>query len=209
MEAAVFLKSLTLSNILSFGPEPHTVHLGPLNVIIGPNGSGKSNFIEAIGLLKAVATDVQEPIRAGGGVAEWLWKGSGGTGVAKIEATVTDPLNDDEAAQTHRDSFSYRLSFSEIGQRFHLRTEDFSIITHEEASRRIPFFEIRSGRVRRDDKELNRIFVLNRDQSLLTQLVPPFDEKNVLDFAERIRSIQLIKEIECWAECACASTSES
>ena len=195
----MFLKSLTLSNLLSFGPEPHMVELGPLNVIIGPNGSGKSNVIEAVGLLKAVATDIQEPIRIGGGVAEWLWKGSGSTGVAKIEAIVTDPVTDDETSPIHRDSLSYRLSFSEIDQRFHLRTEDLSVITHEEISRRLSFFEVQSGRVRRDDydeSELNKTFSFDRDQSILTQLSPPFNEKDSFDFAKRLKSIQIMKEID-------------
>lgn len=91
MEVAVFLKSLTLSNILSLGPEPHTVELGPLNVIIGPNGSGKSNYIAAIGLLRAVATDIQEPIRTGGGVAEWLCKGGGGTRLTRLDPEQMEP----------------------------------------------------------------------------------------------------------------------
>ena len=90
-EVAVFLKSLTLSNILSFGPEPHTVELGPLNVIIGPNGSGKSNFIEAIGLLKAAPRDIQDPIRSGGGIYEWIWKGSERYSDASIEADFARP----------------------------------------------------------------------------------------------------------------------
>ena len=43
--------------------------------MIGPNGSGKSNLIEAISILKAAPGDLSAPIREGGGIAEWVWKG--------------------------------------------------------------------------------------------------------------------------------------
>jgi predicted ATPase len=60
---------------LSFGPDTPELELKSLNVLIGPNGSGKSNLIDAISLLQAAPKDLMEPIRRGGGIAEWLWKG--------------------------------------------------------------------------------------------------------------------------------------
>ena len=75
MEGARFLRSIRLENILSFGPGVE-FPLEPLNVLIGPNASGKSNLIEALSLLAAAPRDLQAPIRAGGGVREWLWKGA-------------------------------------------------------------------------------------------------------------------------------------
>ncbi|MDC0711729.1 AAA family ATPase [Stigmatella sp. ncwal1] len=71
----MLLKSLKLTNILSFGPATQAVELRPLNVLIGPNGSGKSNFLEAIGLLRAAPRELAAPVREGGGVSEWIWKG--------------------------------------------------------------------------------------------------------------------------------------
>ena len=62
-------------NLLSFGPDGIDLELGPLNVLIGPNGSGKSNLIELFGLLQAAPTNLSEPVRSGGGVSEWIWKG--------------------------------------------------------------------------------------------------------------------------------------
>jgi AAA15 family ATPase/GTPase len=50
---AMFIRSLTLSNILSFR-EPGPLVLQPLNVVIGANASGKSNLIDCIGLLRAL-----------------------------------------------------------------------------------------------------------------------------------------------------------
>ena len=72
------IQTLELKNLLSYGPESEPVELGPLNVLIGLNASGKSNFIEAIGLLAATPRDLLAPIRQGGGVGEWLWKGASG-----------------------------------------------------------------------------------------------------------------------------------
>ena len=48
----MFMHSIKLENILSFGPDAQELELKPLNVLIGPNGSGKSNLIEVIGLLR-------------------------------------------------------------------------------------------------------------------------------------------------------------
>ena len=47
----MFLKTLKVSNFLSFGPEGIDLPMKPLTVLIGANGSGKSNLLEAIALL--------------------------------------------------------------------------------------------------------------------------------------------------------------
>ena len=93
MEGARLLQKLRLTNLLSYGPEGADIELEPLNVLIGPNGSGKSNFVQAIGLLKAAPKDVAAPIRAGGGMPEWPWKGGGGSPAIdlEVEATVAYP----------------------------------------------------------------------------------------------------------------------
>jgi predicted ATPase len=80
-----FLKTIRLRNLLSFGPATNELELRSLNVLIGPNGFGKSNFIEAVGLLQAAPRDLTEPIRTGGGIAGWLWKGISTTATAEIE----------------------------------------------------------------------------------------------------------------------------
>jgi len=83
------IKRLHVRHLLSFGEEGIDLELGPLNVLIGPNGSGKSNLIETIGLLQNTPKDLGEPIREGGGISEWLWKGSVSKApVAEIEALV-------------------------------------------------------------------------------------------------------------------------
>jgi predicted ATPase len=111
------LKSIRLRNFLSYGPNTTETELSALNVVIGPNGSGKSNLIEAIDVLRATPSDITRPIREGGGVQDWLWKGvtAKRTPVAEIDATVYFP----EGVAPLR----YRLAFTMVGQRFELADE--------------------------------------------------------------------------------------
>jgi predicted ATPase len=82
------VESIKLRNILSYGDEGEEIALAPLNVLIGPNASGKSNLIEAIGLLRSLPRDIAAEIRRGGGINEWLWKGSKNLIPAEIEVSV-------------------------------------------------------------------------------------------------------------------------
>lgn len=110
----MLLKSIHLTNFLSFGPDAEPIELGPLNVVIGPNGSGKSNLLEAIELLHAAPRDFLPVIRQGGGVQEWLWKG-GTRGT--VNAEVTAELDLDIGR------LRYALKFGESGQRFFVAEE--------------------------------------------------------------------------------------
>lgn len=112
----MLLKSITLTNFLSYGSAASTIELRALNVIIGPNGSGKSNLIEAIELLRATPKDLLTPIRDGGGVRDWLWKGGEEkTPTAKVEVVAEYPNG--------RVGLRYALSFTEVGQRFEIVDE--------------------------------------------------------------------------------------
>ena len=92
------LHKITVTNLLSFGPEGVPLELRPLNVFIGPNGSGKSNLLEAIALLRATPVpyapnstgDLLDVIRKGGGITEWVWKGSPDA-PASVDAVVANP----------------------------------------------------------------------------------------------------------------------
>ena len=72
----MFLKKIKLKNFLSYGPSGVEVNLRNLNILIGPNGSGKSNLFEAISLLRSTPKAIVAPVRKGGGVGDWLWKGA-------------------------------------------------------------------------------------------------------------------------------------
>ena len=115
LEDARFIRTLQLRNLLSFGPDTPPIELGALNVLIGPNGSGKSNIIEAIDFLRASATDLVAPVRAGGGVDEWLWKGVKPHSVAKVDATANYPGG--------KVPLHHSISFASVGQRFALFDE--------------------------------------------------------------------------------------
>ena len=75
MDSNRTIRSIHLEKLLSFGEGGATLELHPLNVLIGPNASGKSNLIEAFRILHAAPEDVKTPIREGGGIKEYVWKG--------------------------------------------------------------------------------------------------------------------------------------
>ena len=112
MEGKRPIQSVRLDSILSFGPGTPELALEPLNVLIGPNASGKSNLIEALSLLAAAHRDIQAPLREGGGVREWLWKGADGSPTATVDVTV--------GVQR---AIRYRLSFTHMHGRFQLVEE--------------------------------------------------------------------------------------
>ncbi len=113
--AGKFIKAIRLNNFLSYGNNDEWLELESLNVMIGPNSSGKSNLIEALGLLNAAPKDLAAPIRKGGGVSEWLYKGAESSSIAEIDVTIG---RDDETTPLR-----YRLSFTETGRRFELVDE--------------------------------------------------------------------------------------
>jgi predicted ATPase len=114
----MLIKSLKVTNFLSYGPEAEAVELGALNVLIGPNGSGKSNFLEALSLLQAAPEQLTRPIRDGGGIRDWLHK-SGAPGAAKDARTEVVVANPNQGRQDYR----YGLAFNEVGGRFEVRDE--------------------------------------------------------------------------------------
>ncbi|HXU29540.1 MAG TPA: AAA family ATPase [Thermoanaerobaculia bacterium] len=167
MEGKRFLRSIELKNILSYGPEGVTLELEPLNVLIGPNASGKSNLIQALRILPAALNDFAKPIREGGGIDEWLWKGAGGSGIARLGVKILDPTSGTEVG--------YDLGFTADQSRFS--------VTHEE-------IHGRAGRIYYFDPaypSLERIgpasrgflgadfegFEVRRDLSILAQLRSP------------------------------------
>ena len=111
----MLIRRIKQTNLLSFGPDSEAIELKRLNVLIGPNGSGKSNLLEGIDLLRSAPRDLPAPIRAGGGIHDWIWRGKPEGSVAHIEAIVENP----QGPQALR----YRLGFAERGQRFELTEE--------------------------------------------------------------------------------------
>ena len=108
------LRSITLRNILSFGPKTPPLELRALNVLIGPNGSGKSNLLACIGLLRTAPEKLAETVRTEGGIQDWLWKGSKNP-VARVEVVVARP----EPA----DGLRHWIEFKNVSGRFELVDE--------------------------------------------------------------------------------------
>lgn len=165
----MLIHSLKLTNFLSFGPHSEPITLGPLNVLIGPNGSGKSNLIEAIHLMQMASVELTLPIRLGGGVRDWLWKGGDVVPTAGLEAVI-EPTNDPMPLR-------YRIAFTEKAQRFELTDERI------ESSRNAPgssepsfYYGYENGRpmlgVEGARRELKRED-LHPEQSILSQRKDP------------------------------------
>ncbi|WP_375755550.1 AAA family ATPase [Corallococcus exercitus] len=127
------LRSIRLQNLLSFGPDSEAFPLRELNVLIGPNASGKSNLIEALGLLRATPGNLLAPIREGGGVTEWVWKGGTESGppTASLEVVLDYP----EGVMPLR----YQLAFTAAGQHLELVDE---LIENERPQKKLtqPYF---------------------------------------------------------------------
>ena len=197
-----FIRTLSLRNFLSYGDDKCKIELKSLNVLIGPNASGKSNLIEALGILRAAPTDLTLPIREGGGISEWLWKGKNKNPVAEIDATINFPLSDMP--------LRYKLAFSMVGQRFELEDE---VIENEEPRRGEtdayffyryyngrPFFNVRdksseppgtsAGRVsrklQREDLDIN--------QSVLSQRKDPDQYPELTYLVNQFSKIKIYRE---------------
>ena len=181
----MLLKSIKLVNFLSYGDQAESILLEPLNVIIGTNGSGKSNLLEAIELLKATPRDLMTPIRDGGGVRDFLWKG-GRNPIATVEVVV---------ALSTKLNIRYFLGFSELHQRFHILSERVEKDTQEQASPYLYYkFEGGQGVLNTQGKgrELEEI---ETNQSILSQI------KDLAQFPELTligRSFEKIRLYRDW-----------
>ena len=106
---------LKVSGLLSFGPQGIDLPMEPLNILIGPNGAGKSNLLEVLALLRAAPRELARPIKRGGGIWEWLWKGDEAPHKATMEATVDGPKKDSPLRHV--------LEFTDHGGRFEVTDE--------------------------------------------------------------------------------------
>ena len=134
MEGARFIRSIRLKNFLSYGEDGASIDLEPLNVLIGPNGSGKSNLIEAISILRSTPTDLNAPIRGGGGIGEWIWKRKAQDAAASIDVTTQYP-----------DALSGLRHVLELGSRGHqheIRSELIEYQSNTSSELRVSFIRV-------------------------------------------------------------------
>ncbi len=193
-----FLRTIKARNILSFGPDSPELELQSLNVLIGPNGAGKSNLIEAIALLQAAPGNLLEPIQAGGGISEWLWKGSGETPTGEIDVTVSHPRG--------KMPLRHRLEFAMVGQRAELVDEaienarpsspEQDVYFYYRYQQGHPVLNVKTetpgdGRVRR----VLRREDLPLDQSVLSQRKDPDQYPEVTYLGNEYAKIKLFREL--------------
>mgnify|MGYP003564650318 CR=1 FL=1 len=184
------IKSIKLNNFLSFGDTTEAISLKPLNILIGPNGSGKSNLLEAIELIKAAPKDFLTPIRDGGGVRDWLWKGADKTPHASIEL-----LFDFLAGHT---GLRYHLSFTEVAQRFEIVHECVENETAEKKQAQPHFyyrFQHGSGVLNVNGQQRRlRNEEIDPTQSILTQRKDPDQYPEITYLGTTLDKIRLYRE---------------
>ncbi len=186
-----FIKKIKLENLLSFSTPPCEISLGNLNVLIGPNGSGKSNLIEAISLLQATPKELTEPIRKGGGVRDWLWKGAVEPPTADIEIIATKP-----PTGTHH--LRYKLAFTSTGQRFEL-ADEFLENENPDQGQAEPYFFYRYQHnhpvlnIREGERTLKRESV-DSEKSILAQRKDPDQYPELTWLGEQFSKIKIYRE---------------
>ena len=184
----MFIRRITLQNLLSFGPDPTELELGPLNVLIGPNGSGKSNLIAAIGLLQAAAKELVEPIRETGGIGEWLHKGKSRAPRGSLSAVVDCPQQ--------RGALRYHLAVEEQLHRLRVQDEFIEDVAPEAGQGRphryfgyfggVPYAQWKDGSRRR--------FALDPSKSILSQRKDPDSFPQITYLGERFDQIRVYRE---------------
>ena len=208
----MLIKSIGLSHFLSYGEDAPVLPLQPLNVVIGPNGSGKSNLLEAIELLRNAPDQVAKPIREGGGIIDWLWKGGDTTRDAELN-TVFDCGQFSRVSHQERD-IRYVLSFTSIDQRFEItdeRLEDESPhYTHNDPyiyytfNSGRPYVNVQYGEENEKDcgldpryeykkRELRHEYI-DRELSILSQRRDPEHYPEITQLASSLSKIKLYRE---------------
>ncbi len=202
MEGKRFIHSLKLKNFLSYGSQAEEIEMQPLNVIIGANSYGKSNLIEAIAILKATPTDLLAPIRQGGGVRDFLWKGDNNNPIGEIEATL-DYLGNIP--------LRYRINFTVVGQKLEIVDEaiedKYPITTNLFPNNNNAHFYYRyqdqNGHpvlnINNDVEELHitRILLrgdINPNQSILSQLKDPKQYPEITYLNNQFSNISLYRD---------------
>ncbi len=190
------LLNIKAKNLLSFGPEGVELDLdSPLTVLIGPNGSGKSNLLEAIRLLQSAPSHLATPVRSGGGIRNWIWKGQPNSH-AVVEVVVSNPKGNQ--------SLRHKLAFAESSQRFELVDE---IVENElpDSGFDAPFFYYRFQHGRpvlsvkepssQNRRELQRQDVA-LDESILSQRKDPDQFPELAHLSRSYERIRLYREWE-------------
>ena len=194
MEGRKFIETIRLDGILSYAPGTPEFPLEPLNVLIGPNASGKSNLIQALSLLQAAPHDLQAPIRDGGDVSDWIWKGTSTLGQATLEVTFDFP-----STLSH---LKYRLSFIDMMSGLDLSQEELVMPKENDADQ--PFYRYSGSDgptiyARTDPENIwaqrqGSHVDVEPDQSILSQTLDPESYPELSGLAGLFERIALYRE---------------
>ncbi|MDR1638483.1 MAG: AAA family ATPase [Clostridiales bacterium] len=104
------IKSVSITNFLSLGPEPQKAELKDLNILTGQSGSGKTNFLSAIDVLRKATLPYGFPDNICGAddALELLHKGNSEPKPAVLEFVLE---NREEATCSQYPELRYTLSF--------------------------------------------------------------------------------------------------
>lgn len=190
------LKSIILTNFLSFGPGSIPLEMKPLNVVVGPNGSGKSNLTEAFAVLRAVPRDLPLPIRQGGGVDEWIWRHDPEARAesAKIEI-VFEPGQ--VTKKTTDSPVRYRIEFGSQAGSFVVLDERVEYESPEPGKKKpFFFFGYEKGRpmlnVQGENRSLQRADI-DQTQSILSQRRDPENSPEIAAVGDRFKEILIYR----------------
>ncbi|NOY93019.1 MAG: AAA family ATPase [Deltaproteobacteria bacterium] len=186
------LKSIALGGFLSFAPDSDPIVLSALNLVIGPNGSGKSNFVEALSVLRAAPRDLPLPIREGGGVKDWLWKGTSPADRASLEAVFA-------AGQIATPAVRYRLTFGAEGDKFTVLDERIENECPDEGHTKPyfyfgyqqgrPMLNVADGKVGRQLERED----LDPTQSILSQRRDPDSYPELTQLADKLKRVAIYR----------------
>lgn len=182
----MFLKSISLTNILSFGDKTTHIELKPLNILIGHNGSGKSNLIECISILSSAPYNLPKAFSDGGGISHYLWKGIAGDTIDAILETITPYEIIDGSVD-----IKYRLVFTEIGQRFALLEESIENKTQD-----YYFLNSEGDAIIRSKGKVSRISNragLNLNSPIISQLRDPSSYPEITWLGDAFRKIRIYR----------------
>ena len=187
--------SITVQNLLSFGPDAEPLPLESLNVLIGPNGSGKSNLLEAIALLRGAPHSdspfgMRSLIARGGGISEWIWKGNP-HGSGSVEAILDYPSGNQR--------LRHAICFKQENQVLHLEDERIENESPSQGEADSYFYyRYQRGKpvvnVAGADKRGLQSHAVERDLSVLSQLKDPVSYPELTFVSECYGSIRLFRE---------------
>jgi predicted ATPase len=190
------VQSIHIQNLLSFGLDHPSLELRPLNVLIGPNGSGKSNLIEILGLVQSTSRDLLAPIRSGGGISEWLWKGNTERRPRAYHPTASIEIVVHPAMRPKR--LRYKLAFMQTGPMLDIVEEKIEDVPYEgKRNRHHLYYEFDHGRAIVGTRGRKRILDdINPKQSILSRLKEPDQYPEITDLGQIFNKFALYRDWE-------------